>query len=33
MVDRWRPAPNRFLGYSENTNLHLYLWNLGLVSS
>jgi muramoyltetrapeptide carboxypeptidase LdcA involved in peptidoglycan recycling len=24
--------PKPFVGYSDNTNLHLYLWNLGLVS-
>jgi len=24
--------PKPFFGYSDNTNLHLYLWNLGLVS-
>lgn len=24
--------PKIFCGYSDNTNLHLYLWNLGLVS-
>jgi len=24
--------PKSFLGYSDNTNLHLYLWNLGIVS-
>ena len=24
--------PKPFLGYSDNTNLHLFLWNLGLVS-
>jgi len=24
--------PKPFLGYSDNTNLHLLLWNLGLVS-
>jgi muramoyltetrapeptide carboxypeptidase LdcA involved in peptidoglycan recycling len=25
-------SPKPFFGYSENTNLHLFLWNLGLVS-
>lgn len=24
--------PKPFLGYSDNTNLHLFLWNLGMVS-
>jgi muramoyltetrapeptide carboxypeptidase LdcA involved in peptidoglycan recycling len=24
--------PKIFMGYSDNTNLHLYLWNLGIVS-
>lgn len=24
--------PKPFLGYSDNTNLHLFLWNLGLIS-
>jgi muramoyltetrapeptide carboxypeptidase LdcA involved in peptidoglycan recycling len=24
--------PKPFFGYSDNTNLHLFLWNLGLVS-
>lgn len=24
--------PKPFLGYSDNTNLHLYLWNLGITS-
>jgi len=24
--------PKSFLGYSDNTNLHLYLWNLGITS-
>lgn len=24
--------PKRFLGYSDNTNLHLFLWNLGITS-
>ncbi len=24
--------PKFFMGYSDNTNLHLYLWNLGIVS-
>ncbi len=24
--------PKPFFGYSDNTNLHLYLWNLGIVS-
>jgi hypothetical protein len=28
-----RPAsPKPFFGFSDNTNLHLFLWNLGLVS-
>jgi hypothetical protein len=26
------PASKPFVGYSDNTNLHLFLWNLGLVS-
>ena len=26
------PNPKPFFGYSDNTNLHLVLWNLGLVS-
>jgi muramoyltetrapeptide carboxypeptidase LdcA involved in peptidoglycan recycling len=25
-------SPKPFFGYSDNTNLHLFLWNLGLVS-
>jgi muramoyltetrapeptide carboxypeptidase LdcA involved in peptidoglycan recycling len=25
-------SPKPFFGFSDNTNLHLYLWNLGLVS-
>jgi muramoyltetrapeptide carboxypeptidase LdcA involved in peptidoglycan recycling len=29
---RFTAQPKPFLGYSDNTNLHLYLWNLGLVS-
>ncbi len=24
--------PKIFMGYSDNTNLHLYLWNLGIIS-
>lgn len=24
--------PKRFLGYSDNTSLHLFLWNLGMIS-
>ena len=24
--------PKAFMGYSDNTNLHLFLWNLGIVS-
>jgi muramoyltetrapeptide carboxypeptidase LdcA involved in peptidoglycan recycling len=24
--------PKPFFGYSDNNNLHLFLWNLGLVS-
>lgn len=27
-----RAQPKPFLGYSDNTNLHLFLWNLGIVS-
>lgn len=27
-----RRHPKPFFGYSDNTNLHLFLWNLGLVS-
>ncbi|MFP8955273.1 S66 peptidase family protein [Natrialbaceae archaeon A-CW3] len=27
-----RANPTRFFGYSDNTNLALYLWNLGIVS-
>lgn len=27
-----RAHPKAFFGYSDNTNLHLYLWNLGLIS-
>jgi len=27
-----RAHPKPFFGYSDNTNLHLFLWNLGLVS-
>lgn len=29
---RIAPHPKPFIGYSDNTNLHLYLFNLGLVS-
>jgi hypothetical protein len=28
----WAASTKRFFGYSDNTNLHLFLWNLGLVS-
>ena len=28
----WPPNPKPFFGYSDNTNLHLFLWNLGMVS-
>ena len=30
--DALRASPKPFFGYSDNTNLHLFLWNLGLVS-
>ena len=30
--DVLRASPKPFFGYSDNTNLHLFLWNLGLVS-
>ena len=30
--DVLRDNPTRFYGYSDNTNLALYLWNLGIVS-
>lgn len=30
--DVLRENPTRFYGYSDNTNLALYLWNLGIVS-
>jgi muramoyltetrapeptide carboxypeptidase LdcA involved in peptidoglycan recycling len=30
--DVLRAGPKPFFGYSDNTNLHLFLWNLGLVS-
>jgi muramoyltetrapeptide carboxypeptidase LdcA involved in peptidoglycan recycling len=30
--DLLRANPKPFFGYSDNTNLHNYLWNLGLVS-
>jgi len=30
--ERVRAHPKPFLGYSDNTNLHNFLWNLGLVS-
>ncbi|SFC33119.1 Muramoyltetrapeptide carboxypeptidase LdcA (peptidoglycan recycling) [Halobiforma haloterrestris] len=30
--DVFRENPTRFYGYSDNTNLALYLWNLGIVS-
>ena len=30
--DVLRVSPKPFFGYSDNTNLHLFLWNLGLVS-
>src|SRR5262245_45884552 len=30
--DVLRARPKPFFGYSDNTNLHLFLWNLGLVS-
>ncbi|NGM70938.1 LD-carboxypeptidase [Natronolimnobius sp. AArcel1] len=31
-ADVLRENPTRFYGYSDNTNLALYLWNLGIVS-
>jgi muramoyltetrapeptide carboxypeptidase LdcA involved in peptidoglycan recycling len=31
-ADLFVSNPKPFFGYSDNTNLHLYLWNLGLVS-
>lgn len=31
-TDLLRRHPKPFLGYSDNTNLHLVLWNLGIVS-
>ena len=30
--DVLREHPTRFFGYSDNTNLACYLWNLGIVS-
>lgn len=30
--DRLRENPTRFYGISDNTNLHIYLWNLGIQS-
>lgn len=30
--ERLQANPTRFFGYSDNTNLGLYLWNLGIVS-
>ena len=31
-ADVLRDNPTRFFGYSDNTNLALYLWNIGIVS-
>jgi muramoyltetrapeptide carboxypeptidase LdcA involved in peptidoglycan recycling len=30
--DLLRDYPKPFVGFSDNTNLHIYLWNLGIVS-
>lgn len=31
-ADHLRDHPARFLGYSDNANLRLFLWTLGVVS-